>query len=254
MTSRSRIRQGSLRVTAGSLCSPRLDVSSPRRPRPRGARRARVRCWRSSSARAGRRPTRRSTSTSTRSASSADVASSWTPTGDLGHVQGGQYGGYLFPMGPFFALGDLARAPPVARRTGCGSARCSRSPRGATVRLLDALLGRPRGVAHARRRAADRCSTRTSSCSPTARPSRCSATRRCRGCCSPSTAACARRAAGGGPRRSRSSLTLHRRRRQRRGDRLAARSARCCSSPTSAGDRRGVVARACALRAGGRRC
>jgi arabinofuranan 3-O-arabinosyltransferase len=35
----------------------------------------------------------------------ADVASAWSSTGDLGHVQGGQYGGYLFPMGPFFALG-----------------------------------------------------------------------------------------------------------------------------------------------------
>src|SRR4051794_41675666 len=34
----------------------------------------------------------------------ADVASAWSSTGDLGHVQGGQYGGYLFPMGPFFAL------------------------------------------------------------------------------------------------------------------------------------------------------
>src|SRR4051794_16716354 len=34
-----------------------------------------------------------------------DVASAWSSTGDLGHVQGGQYGGYLFPMGPFFALG-----------------------------------------------------------------------------------------------------------------------------------------------------
>src|SRR5829696_5643101 len=34
----------------------------------------------------------------------ADVASAWSSTVDLGHVQGGQYGGYLFPMGPFFAL------------------------------------------------------------------------------------------------------------------------------------------------------
>src|SRR3954452_1748260 len=34
----------------------------------------------------------------------AGVASAWSSTGDLGHVQGGQYGGYLFPMGPFFAL------------------------------------------------------------------------------------------------------------------------------------------------------
>jgi hypothetical protein len=34
-----------------------------------------------------------------------DVASAWTPTAGLGHVWAGQYGGYLFPMGPFFALG-----------------------------------------------------------------------------------------------------------------------------------------------------
>ena len=51
-----------------------------------------------------------------------DVASAWSSTGDLGHVQGGQYGGYLFPMGPFFALGHalglgaVARAAAVARR------------------------------------------------------------------------------------------------------------------------------------------
>ena len=41
-----------------------------------------------------------------------DVASAWSPTGDLGHVQGGQYGGYLFPMGPFFALGRLLGLAP----------------------------------------------------------------------------------------------------------------------------------------------
>src|SRR4051812_40071168 len=41
-----------------------------------------------------------------------DAASAWSSTGDLGHVQGGQYGGYLFPMGPFFALGHWLGAPP----------------------------------------------------------------------------------------------------------------------------------------------
>ena len=44
-----------------------------------------------------------------------DVASAWSSTGDLGHVQGGQYGGYLFPIGPFFALGAPARRGAVAR-------------------------------------------------------------------------------------------------------------------------------------------
>src|SRR3954467_3754054 len=42
----------------------------------------------------------------------ADVASAWWSTGGLGHVQGGQYGGYLFPMGPFFALGHLLGGAP----------------------------------------------------------------------------------------------------------------------------------------------
>src|SRR4051794_22168007 len=46
-----------------------------------------------------------------------DAASAWSSTGDLGHVQGGQYGGYLFPMGPFFALGHaLGGAPWLVQR------------------------------------------------------------------------------------------------------------------------------------------
>ena len=40
-----------------------------------------------------------------------DVLSAWTPSGSLGHVFAGQYGGYLWPMGPFFALGDLLGLP-----------------------------------------------------------------------------------------------------------------------------------------------
>jgi len=51
----------------------------------------------------------------------ADVASAWSSTGDLGHVQGGQYGGYLFPMGPFFALGHwLGGAPWLVQRLWLG--------------------------------------------------------------------------------------------------------------------------------------
>src|SRR4051812_30154899 len=50
-----------------------------------------------------------------------DVASAWSSTGDLGHVQGGQYGGYLFPMGPFFALGHaLGAAPWLVQRLWLG--------------------------------------------------------------------------------------------------------------------------------------
>src|SRR5215217_5794724 len=32
------------------------------------------------------------------------VAAVWSPTGDLGHVQSGQFVGYLFPMAPWFAF------------------------------------------------------------------------------------------------------------------------------------------------------
>lgn len=40
------------------------------------------------------------------------IASLWTPTIDLGHIQTSQFVGYLFPMGPIFALGDLLGLPP----------------------------------------------------------------------------------------------------------------------------------------------
>jgi hypothetical protein len=39
------------------------------------------------------------------------VASVWGATVDLGHVQSGQFIGYLWPMGPWFALGDFAGVP-----------------------------------------------------------------------------------------------------------------------------------------------
>ncbi|HEX4010308.1 MAG TPA: alpha-(1-_3)-arabinofuranosyltransferase family protein [Solirubrobacteraceae bacterium] len=41
----------------------------------------------------------------------SDLASVWSPTEGLGHVQGGQYSGYLWPMDPFFALGHLIGLP-----------------------------------------------------------------------------------------------------------------------------------------------
>ncbi|UTI62489.1 DUF3367 domain-containing protein [Paraconexibacter antarcticus] len=40
-----------------------------------------------------------------------DVLRVWSPTGDLGHVWGGQYNGYAFPMAPWFALGDTLGLP-----------------------------------------------------------------------------------------------------------------------------------------------
>src|SRR4051794_10896496 len=77
----------------------------------------------------------------------AGVASAWSPTEDLGHVQGGQYGGYLFPMGPFFALGRLlGLAPWLVQRLWLGAILALAA--WGTVRLIDALLGRPRGAAH----------------------------------------------------------------------------------------------------------
>jgi arabinofuranan 3-O-arabinosyltransferase len=68
-----------------------------------------------------------------------DVAAVWSPTGDLGHVHGGQYAGYLFPMGPFFALGDLAGlAPWLIHRLWLGAVLAIAVV--GAVRLADALL------------------------------------------------------------------------------------------------------------------
>lgn len=77
----------------------------------------------------------------------ADVASVWTPSTDLGEVHSAQYSGYLWPMGPFFAfLHGIGLGPWVVERlwlalmlflAGWGM-----------LRLLDILLGRPRGIAH----------------------------------------------------------------------------------------------------------
>ena len=78
-----------------------------------------------------------------------DVAQVWTPTGSLGHVQGGQYGGYLWPMGPFFARAELARPVRRGSCSGSGSARCWRSRRGAPCGCWTRCSAAPRGVAHA---------------------------------------------------------------------------------------------------------
>jgi hypothetical protein len=66
----------------------------------------------------------------------AGVTSTWSPTGSLGNVQGGQYSGYAWPMGPWFALGRLLDLPPwLAHRlwlgallaiTACGVATLAR--------------------------------------------------------------------------------------------------------------------------------
>jgi arabinofuranan 3-O-arabinosyltransferase len=76
-----------------------------------------------------------------------DVASVWSPTGSLGHIQGGQYGGYLWPMGPFFALlHGVGISPWVVQRLWLGTLLAIAA--WGAVRLMDALLARPRGAAH----------------------------------------------------------------------------------------------------------
>src|SRR5881227_3623186 len=40
-----------------------------------------------------------------------EITSLWTPSSGLGGVESAQYAGYLFPMGPFFALGHLLGLP-----------------------------------------------------------------------------------------------------------------------------------------------
>ncbi|MEA2404126.1 MAG: arabinofuranan 3-O-arabinosyltransferase [Thermoleophilaceae bacterium] len=77
----------------------------------------------------------------------SDVASVWTPTGSLGHVQGGQYSGYLWPMAPFFALGHwIGLSPWLVQRLWLGTLLAIAA--WGVVRLMDALLERERGAAH----------------------------------------------------------------------------------------------------------
>src|SRR3954471_12222459 len=76
-----------------------------------------------------------------------DVASVWNPTGALGHIQGGQYGGYLWPMGPFFALlHEIGLSPWLVQRLWLGTLLATAA--WGAVRLMDALRERPRGAAH----------------------------------------------------------------------------------------------------------
>jgi arabinofuranan 3-O-arabinosyltransferase len=76
----------------------------------------------------------------------ADVASMWTSTGQLGDVQAGQQTGYLFPMGPFFALGQaIGLSDWVVQRLWLGSLLALAA--WGVMRLLDALRPGSRGVA-----------------------------------------------------------------------------------------------------------
>jgi arabinofuranan 3-O-arabinosyltransferase len=77
----------------------------------------------------------------------ADVASVWTPTRDLGEVHSGQYSGYLWPMGPFYAaLHAVGLAPWVVQRLWLGVMLALAA--WGMLRLLDVLIGRRRGIVH----------------------------------------------------------------------------------------------------------
>src|SRR5690348_15849079 len=75
------------------------------------------------------------------------VAQLWSSTGDLGHLQSGQFVGYLFPMAPWFAFVQWTGMPMwVGQRLWLGAlialAACG------VVRLMDELYRPERGVAH----------------------------------------------------------------------------------------------------------
>lgn len=70
----------------------------------------------------------------------------WSATTDFGHVQGGQFNGYLFPMAPWFAFGDALGLPMwVTQRLWLGSLLLIAA--WGAVRLMDALLERRSVVA-----------------------------------------------------------------------------------------------------------
>src|SRR5215217_1303028 len=76
------------------------------------------------------------------------VASVWNPSIDLGAVQGAQYGGYLWPVGPLFAaLHSIGLSAWVAHRVWLGLIFALSA--WGVLKLMDALVGRPRGLAHA---------------------------------------------------------------------------------------------------------
>jgi arabinofuranan 3-O-arabinosyltransferase len=75
------------------------------------------------------------------------VAAVWSSTGDLGHVQSGQFVGYLFPMAPWFAFAHWIGLPTwVSQRLWLGALIALAS--WGVVRLMDDLYSRRRGVAH----------------------------------------------------------------------------------------------------------
>jgi arabinofuranan 3-O-arabinosyltransferase len=77
----------------------------------------------------------------------SQVAAAWTSTTDLGEVHSAQYSGYLWPMGPFFALFHaLGLGAWVVERIWLGTLFAFSA--WGLLKLLDVLIGRPRGIAH----------------------------------------------------------------------------------------------------------
>jgi hypothetical protein len=78
----------------------------------------------------------------------SEVADVWSSSGTTGHVQGGQYSGYLLPMGPFFALMRLVGVSSwLSERLWLGLVLAVGA--WGMVRLLDVLYSNHRGWAHA---------------------------------------------------------------------------------------------------------
>jgi arabinofuranan 3-O-arabinosyltransferase len=76
-----------------------------------------------------------------------DVLSLWSSSPDLGHVWASQYGGYAWPMAPWFALGDAVGLPTwIVHRLWLGTILALAA--WGVVRLLDVLRSRERGVTH----------------------------------------------------------------------------------------------------------
>jgi arabinofuranan 3-O-arabinosyltransferase len=76
----------------------------------------------------------------------SDVASMWASSGQVGDVRAGQLTGYLFPMGPFFAVGHAVGIPDwVVERLWVGLLLTVAA--WGVVALLRALLDRPAVVA-----------------------------------------------------------------------------------------------------------
>jgi len=77
-----------------------------------------------------------------------EISSLWAPSSGLGGVETAQYAGYLFPMGPFFALGHLLGISDwVVNRVWLALLLALGS--WGVVRLCDVLIGRPRSAGHA---------------------------------------------------------------------------------------------------------